>query len=84
MTFSPQLEARFDKLLKSYPPGRQRSAMIPIINQNITGEKVSVYNQRVNAKFPLNGLKLKNISISWAVYFLNCTAIMRINPRLVN
>ena len=29
MTFSPELEARFDKLLKSYPPGRQRSAMIP-------------------------------------------------------
>ena len=39
---------------------RQRSAMIPILSQNITGEKVSVYNQRVNAKFPLNGLKLKN------------------------
>jgi NADH-quinone oxidoreductase subunit E len=31
MTFSPQLEARFDKLLKSYPPGRQRSAMIPML-----------------------------------------------------
>jgi NADH-quinone oxidoreductase subunit E len=31
MTFSPQLEARFDKLLKSYPPGRQRAAMIPML-----------------------------------------------------
>ena len=31
MTFSPQLEARFDKLLKSYPPGRERSAMIPML-----------------------------------------------------
>jgi len=31
MTFSPQLEARFDKLLGSYPPGRQRSAMIPML-----------------------------------------------------
>ena len=31
MTFSPQLEARFDKLLKSYPPGRQRSAMVPML-----------------------------------------------------
>ena len=31
MTFSPQLEARFDKLLKSYPPGRQRSALIPML-----------------------------------------------------
>jgi NADH-quinone oxidoreductase subunit E len=31
MTFSPQLEARFAKLLTSYPPGRQRSAMIPML-----------------------------------------------------
>lgn len=31
MTFSPQLEAKFDKLLKSYPPGRQRSATIPML-----------------------------------------------------
>jgi len=31
MTFSPQLEARFEKLLQSYPPGRQRSAMIPML-----------------------------------------------------
>jgi NADH-quinone oxidoreductase subunit E len=31
MTFSPELETRFDKLLKSYPPGRQRSAMIPML-----------------------------------------------------
>ena len=31
MTFSPELEARFDKLLTSYPPGRQRSALIPML-----------------------------------------------------
>jgi NADH-quinone oxidoreductase subunit E len=31
MTFSPPLEAKFDKLLKSYPPGRQRSAMVPML-----------------------------------------------------
>jgi NADH-quinone oxidoreductase subunit E len=31
MTFSPQLEERFAKLLTSYPPGRQRSAMIPML-----------------------------------------------------
>jgi len=31
MTFSPQLEAKFTKLLQSYPPGRQRSAMIPML-----------------------------------------------------
>jgi NADH-quinone oxidoreductase subunit E len=31
VTFSPQLEARFEKLLTSYPQGRQRSAMIPML-----------------------------------------------------
>ena len=31
MTFSPELEARFEKLLKSYPPGRERSAVIPML-----------------------------------------------------
>jgi NADH-quinone oxidoreductase subunit E len=31
MTLPPELEARFDKLLRSYPPGRQRSAMIPML-----------------------------------------------------
>jgi len=31
VTFSPELEARFEKLLRSYPPGRQRSAVIPML-----------------------------------------------------
>ncbi len=31
MTFSPQLEARFEKLVRSYPPGRQRAALIPML-----------------------------------------------------
>lgn len=31
MTFSPELEAKFERLLRSYPPGRQRSAMVPML-----------------------------------------------------
>jgi NADH-quinone oxidoreductase subunit E len=31
MTFSPQLEERFAKLLKRYPEGRTRSAVIPML-----------------------------------------------------
>ena len=31
MTFSPELEQRFEKLLNSYPPGRQRSAVVPML-----------------------------------------------------
>jgi NADH-quinone oxidoreductase subunit E len=31
MTFSPALEERFAKILSSYPPGRQRSAVVPLL-----------------------------------------------------
>lgn len=31
MTFSPALEQRFARLLTSYPPGRQRSAIVPML-----------------------------------------------------
>ena len=31
MTFSPDLEVKFAKLLESYPPGRTRSAVIPML-----------------------------------------------------
>jgi NADH-quinone oxidoreductase subunit E len=31
MTFSPQLEAKFAKLVTNYPPGRQRSALVPML-----------------------------------------------------
>ncbi len=39
---------------------RQRSAMLPLINQEVTAQRVSIFNPRVNAKFPLRGLKVKN------------------------
>ena len=31
MTFSPQLEQRFAKMLTLYPPGRKRSAVVPML-----------------------------------------------------
>jgi NADH-quinone oxidoreductase subunit E len=31
MTFSPELEQRIEKLMTSYPPGRVRSALIPML-----------------------------------------------------
>jgi len=39
---------------------RRRSAMLPITSSEIEGEKLSIYNARVQARHPLNGLKLKN------------------------
>ncbi len=39
---------------------RQQSAMLPIVNSKVEGEKLSIYNPAVQAKHPLNGLRLKN------------------------
>ena len=53
MTFSPQLEAKFAKLLESYPAGRQRAAMIPMLLYaqdeigSVTDELVEEVAQRV-------------------------------------
>ncbi len=41
---------------------RQKSAMLPILDQSIEGLKVSIYNESIQAKYPLLGLKLKNTS----------------------
>jgi hypothetical protein len=41
---------------------RQKSAMLPIMNQPLQGAKVSIYNGAVHAKYPLLGLRLKNTS----------------------
>ena len=39
---------------------RQKSAMLPIVNQLVTGSKLSIYNQQVHAKHPLSGFRLHN------------------------
>jgi hypothetical protein len=39
---------------------RQKSALLSIINKDIEGSRVSIYNLSTHAKFPLLGLKFKN------------------------
>lgn len=39
---------------------RQKSAMLPIVHEEVEAEKLSIYSPRVHAKHPLNGLRLKN------------------------
>jgi hypothetical protein len=39
---------------------RQKSAMLPIVSEEVAGDKVSIYNQAVQPRFPLNGFRLKN------------------------
>jgi hypothetical protein len=39
---------------------RQKSALLPILNEEVKAERVSIYNDAVQAKFPLLGLRFKN------------------------
>jgi len=39
---------------------RQTSAMLPIVNNEVQGEKLAIYDESVQAKHPLNGLRLVN------------------------
>lgn len=41
---------------------RQKSALLPIVSREVQGVKLSIYNERVNAKHPMNGFRLKNVS----------------------
>src|SRR6185369_12567544 len=41
---------------------RQKSALLPIVGKEVAGSRVSIYNERTQAKFPLLGLKVKNTS----------------------
>ena len=46
---------------------KHQSALLPILGQTLQGQKVSLYNQRINTKHPLNGYRLKNTS---ALHFM--------------
>ncbi len=41
---------------------RQQSVMLPILDEEVDGKRVSIYNTRVHPKHPLQGLKIKNKS----------------------
>src|SRR5262245_29880096 len=41
---------------------RQKSALLPIVNKEVDGTRLSIYNPAVHPKFPMLGLKLKNSS----------------------
>ena len=48
------------EIAKPVSIARQRSAMLPIVSEQIEAEKVSIYDDRVLAKHPLAGLRLVN------------------------
>jgi NADH-quinone oxidoreductase subunit E len=56
MTFSPELEARFAKMVQNYPPGRQKGALIPMLLYaqdeigQVTPELVAEVSKRLDVK----------------------------------
>ena len=41
---------------------RQQAAMIPVVAQDVEAEKLSLYNADADPKFPLNAVRLKNVT----------------------
>src|SRR5262249_30294414 len=41
---------------------RQKSALLPIVGKDVQATRVSIYNERTQARFPLLGLRFKNTS----------------------
>src|SRR5207237_7585114 len=39
---------------------RQKSALLPIVTKEVEASRTSIYNERVQAKFPLLGMRFKN------------------------
>ncbi|HPT27167.1 MAG TPA: NAD(P)H-dependent oxidoreductase subunit E [Bryobacteraceae bacterium] len=56
MTFSPELETRFEKMIGNYPPGRQKGALIPMLLYaqdevgRVTDELIEEVSKRLKVK----------------------------------
>ncbi|HEU0140423.1 MAG TPA: NAD(P)H-dependent oxidoreductase subunit E [Bryobacteraceae bacterium] len=63
MTFSPELEAKFEKLLRSYPPGRQRSALIPMLMfaQDEVGSVTPEVIAEIAARIGISELQVREV-----------------------
>ena len=55
-----ELGELFEFTVRNVTLPRQKSAMIPIVAENIEAERVSIYNAAVMLNNPLNGVRLKN------------------------
>jgi len=63
MTFSPQLEERFAKLLTAYPPGKQRSAVVPMLMyaQDEIGSVTTELVQEVSKRCGVTPLQVEEV-----------------------
>jgi NADH-quinone oxidoreductase subunit E len=63
MTFSPELEARFAKMLAAYPEGRQRSAVVPMLiyAQDETGAITPELIEEVASRCGVSSLQVDEV-----------------------
>lgn len=63
MTFSPELEARFAKMIGNYPPGRQKGALIPMLlyAQDEVGAVTQEVIQEVARRLSVKPLEIEEV-----------------------
>jgi NADH-quinone oxidoreductase subunit E len=63
MTFSPELEARFEKMIGNYPPGRQKGALIPMLlyAQDELGEVTAELIEEVSNRLKVNRVEIEEV-----------------------
>jgi NADH-quinone oxidoreductase subunit E len=63
MTFSAELEARFEKMIGQYPPGRQKGALIPMLlyAQDETGQITDELIDEVSRRLSVNRVEVEEV-----------------------
>jgi NADH-quinone oxidoreductase subunit E len=63
VTFSPELEAKFERILQSYPPDRKRSAVIPMLiyGQDETGSMTPELIDEVARRTGVTPLQVREV-----------------------
>ena len=63
MEFSPQLETKFTQLMGSYPPGRERAALIPMLlfAQDETGALTQEVIDEIAGRLKISALEVEEV-----------------------
>lgn len=63
MTFSPQLEEKFAKMIQNYPPGRQKGALVPMLlfAQDEVGSVTPEVVREVSARLRVTPLEVEEV-----------------------
>ncbi|MBN9659537.1 MAG: NAD(P)H-dependent oxidoreductase subunit E [Acidobacteria bacterium] len=63
MTFSPELEAKFAKMIQNYPPGRQKGALIPMLlfAQDEVGSMTPELIDEVSKRLKVNRVEIEEV-----------------------